>query len=514
MGRPDLVTLADRYALEAEIARGGMATVWRALDTVLAREVAVKMLYPSLSEDPSFVDRFRREALAAARLTHPNVVSIYDTGEQAGDDGRPRHFIVMEYCSRGDLFGVIRREGALDPGRVAGIGLDILAALAYAHRQNVVHRDVKPANVLISSDGTLKVTDFGIAKAAYEQSGNDVTTTGKILGTVTYISPEQAKGVEPDARSDIYSVGALLFELLTGRPPFTEENPVATAMAHVHKPPPRPRSLRAGIPRSIESVVLRALEKDPGDRFQTADDMRRALEHHATDEQTAVFSAPVPAAPRRPEAVEEDSTTAVEALPGPPDVLAPGRMRWVVAACVIAALAAALVFGVPALRNLGQPVNPGPPAGTGNESPAAPHPIQVAAVSDFDPDGDGQEHPEEAAAAADGNPATAWETEDYQSSLASQGKRGVGLIFDLGRARAVTEVRLQSPTPGYTFELREGNSQAPDPQGYRLLDRGTGRPTMSLQVAGVQARYWLVWITELPGGQGRAALSEVTFFGR
>src|SRR5688572_4602157 len=276
-------TIAGRYVLEEPIARGGMATVWKARDEVLARFVALKILDRDLAQDPAFLERFRTEALAAARLAHPNIVQTYDTGEDEGG----HHFIVMEYCPGGTLQDLVKREGALPPERAVALVAHICDAIAYAHRHEVVHRDIKPGNVLVGIDGSVKVGDFGIAKAAF--ASKDVTTTGKILGTVTYLSPEQARGEEPDGRSDIYSLGVVLFELLTGRPPFEAESPVATAMHHLKSEPPGPRAVKGNIPRALDAVVLRSLEKDPDARFSTADEMRRALESACAPSGTAAF---------------------------------------------------------------------------------------------------------------------------------------------------------------------------------------------------------------------------------
>src|SRR5687768_1314699 len=272
----ELDSIAGRYVLERQISQGGMATVWQAKDDVLARPVAIKILHPHLSQDEGFLERFRREALAAARLTHPNIVSIYDTGTEEAPDGEPDlQYIVMEHCSRGTLEDLLRTEGALAPERVASAGISICEALSYAHRHGIVHRDVKPGNVLIANDGSLKVADFGIAKAAFGKK--DITTTGSILGTVTYLSPEQGRGEEPDQRSDLYGLGVVLYELAVGRPPFAAETQIATAMMHVKDPPPSLRSIRAGVPRSLEAIVMKALAKDPEDRYASADDMARAL---------------------------------------------------------------------------------------------------------------------------------------------------------------------------------------------------------------------------------------------
>ena len=287
--------LGERYVLEERIASGGMASVWRAKDVVLARTVACKLLHPHLAEDKSFVERFRIEALAAARLSHPNIVAIYDTGSDEGDD--PKHFIVMEHCSEGTLAQLLNREGPLDPAHVESIGSTICSALAYAHAHEVIHRDIKPHNVLLSEHGSLKVTDFGIAKAAFV--AKDITTTGAIIGTVTYVSPEQAQGKEPDTRSDLYTLGIVLYELLVGKPPFSADTDVATALMHVNQAPISPRSIRAGVHRDLDAVIMKALAKDPEDRFDSAEAMRDALgggpfKAERSDRTQPISTAPAP----------------------------------------------------------------------------------------------------------------------------------------------------------------------------------------------------------------------------
>src|SRR5439155_4909104 len=248
--------LADRYILLEPVAAGGMAQVWRGHDTVLARTVAVKILRQSLADDPEFAERFRREAVAAARLSHPNIVSVFDTGMD-----RDSYFIVMEYVGASTVRDVLDSRGAVEPPEAAAYILPVLSALSYAHATGVIHRDVKPANILIGEEGRVKVTDFGIAKAAF--AGGDLTTTGTVLGTVRYLSPEQVQGSQLDARSDVYSTGAVLYELLTGRPPFTAESDIATAMMRLTTDPLPPRAVRPTIPRGVEAVVLRSLARKP-----------------------------------------------------------------------------------------------------------------------------------------------------------------------------------------------------------------------------------------------------------
>src|SRR3954452_8003282 len=222
MSQQDVQVYSGRYELRRHVARGGMAEVYLAHDRLLDRPVALKVLFPELSVDRSFVERFRREAQAAANLSHPNIVSVYDWGEEEGT-----YFIVMEYVDGRTLSAMLREEGPLLPDRAAGIGADVAAALAFAHRNQVIHRDVKPGNVIITNDGLVKVTDFGIARAA--NSDENLTQTGAVMGTATYFSPEQAQGNKVDGRSDEYSLGVVLYEMVAGPPPFQGVNPMAIA---------------------------------------------------------------------------------------------------------------------------------------------------------------------------------------------------------------------------------------------------------------------------------------------
>src|SRR3954453_8723042 len=260
----------ERYELRRHIARGGMAEVYLAHDRLLDRPVALKMLFPELSVDRAFVERFRREAQAAANLTHPNIVSVYDWGEDENT-----YFIVMEYIDGQTLSTVLRKQGTLLPDAAADIAAPVAAALEFAHRHGVIHRDVKPGNVLLTADGGVKVTDFGIARAANVEE--NLTQTGAVMGTATYFSPEQAQGTTVDGRSDVYSLGVVLYELVTGRPPFAGDNPVTIAYKHVREDPAAPRSRNPAIPVAFENIILQAMAKDPDDRYQTAEDLRADL---------------------------------------------------------------------------------------------------------------------------------------------------------------------------------------------------------------------------------------------
>nr|MDQ6910819.1 protein kinase [Actinomycetota bacterium] len=267
--------LVGRYRIIRPIARGAMAEVWEAQDETLGRAVAVKVLHSHLAEDESFLERFRREAIAAARLAHPNVVATYDTGA----DGAVA-FIVMELVLGRTLRQVLSEEGPMNPRRVVDIGAQVADALNYAHRAGVIHRDVKPANILLCDDGRAKVADFGIAKAAIEaiedatgtgaSSTKDLTQSGAIVGTAKYLSPEQVNGEPVDGRSDVYALGVVLYEMVCGRAPYSGDSDVAVALQHLSASPLPPRQVRAGIPRSLEAVILRAMAKRPDDRYATA----------------------------------------------------------------------------------------------------------------------------------------------------------------------------------------------------------------------------------------------------
>jgi serine/threonine-protein kinase len=300
--------LSERYELGEVLGYGGMAEVHRGLDTRLGRDVAVKVLRADLARDPQFQMRFRREAQNAAALNHPAIVAVYDTGEVQSEFG-PLPYIVMEFVDGHTLREIVKTQGPMTQRQVIEVMADVCAALDFSHRHNIIHRDVKPANIMINEAGAVKVMDFGIARALGE--GQNVTQTAAVIGTAQYLSPEQARGEAVDARSDVYAAGCVLFELLTGEPPFTGDTPVAVAYQHVREEPRRPSELNPSIPSSLDAVVLKALSKNPLNRYQSAAEMRADLVRvrngqspmaplvMSDDERTAMIAASPTAATRR-----------------------------------------------------------------------------------------------------------------------------------------------------------------------------------------------------------------------
>lgn len=331
--------IAGRYELGSTLGEGGMARVYRATDRILGRQVAVKVLAEPYDRDDGFVERFRREAASAARLNHPNIVTVFDTGS---DDGM--HFIVMELVDGETLASRLGREGPLEAEEAVRIGRSIAAALAEAHANGVVHRDVKPGNVMLSQDGRVTVLDFGIARASGAEA---VTRTGMVMGSASYLSPEQARGGSGDERSDLYGLGCVLYQTLTGRPPFVADDPMAALYQHVNEPVQPPSALRE-VPPDVEAVVLRCLAKDPPERFASAGEVEAALGAAALDE-TATMRLP---------AVAGEPTVPVGGRAGPEAPATSGRHRprrrpprrawtWIVAVAALGALGALMVIADP-----------------------------------------------------------------------------------------------------------------------------------------------------------------------
>jgi serine/threonine protein kinase len=338
--------LGERYELGALIGRGGMADVRVGRDLRLGRTVAIKRLRTDLASDPSFQARFRREAQSAASLNHPAIVAVYDTAEESDNDGHLLPYIVMEYVEGRTLREVLREGRKILPERALEITADVLSALDYSHRAGIVHRDIKPANVMLTPNGQVKVMDFGIARAVADSSAT-MTQTAAVLGTAQYLSPEQARGEPVDARSDIYSTGCLLYELLTGRPPFVGDSPVSVAYQHVRETPERPSLYNPEVSDDVDAIVAKALTKRIENRYQSAEEMRADIERALMGQSVtapAVVGDPNPGPPG------DDAATAV--VPALDDYEEePSKRRkwpWILLAVLIALLIAAF-FIIPAV---------------------------------------------------------------------------------------------------------------------------------------------------------------------
>lgn len=470
--------LTDRYVLEEELASGGMGTLWLARDEVLGRSVAIKVLYDHLAKDRELLERFRMEAVAAARLSHPAVVRVFDTGTSDGVV-----FIVMEFVEGRSVADLLRERGTLPAGEASQIARGVLKALAHAHREGVIHRDVKPGNILVSRGDHVKLADFGIAKAAFAEE--DLTTTGNLLGTSRYLSPEQVSGDDVGPRSDLYAVGIVLFEMLTGRPPFQAESHIATATMRLTADPPPPRSLRPGIPRRLDAVVTKALARDPADRFQTAEEMSEAVEHAAPG-----------AAPRLEEAPYRE---------------APGRRSlirsWVAVPLILALAAALAVGGFLLLEGFGE--DQGTSVAPDAEQPAR---LTLSNAYSFDPaPGDGEEHDENLSFAIDDALETSWATEGYETADLGGIKEGVGLVLELEAEAEVGQVAVQTDNPGWEFSVFAGDG----PEAFDMaapLGSFRSEEAKTYDFDPAETRYVLLWITNLvPAEEGkyRAAVSEI-----
>jgi len=304
--------LNDRYEVERRIGRGGMADVFLARDLLLDRPVAIKVLFPEFAVDPNFVERFRREAQSAANLNHPNIVGVYDWGKYANT-----YFMAMEYVPGRTLADILKANGHVTSQKAAEIAAEVAAALGFAHRNNVVHRDIKPANILIGHNGQVKVADFGIARALNAPTESSLTQAGSVMGTATYFSPEQAQGAQPDPRSDLYSLGVVLYEMVAGRPPFSGENPVSIAYKQVHENPQPLNQLVADVPKPFEAIVAKLLAKKPEVRYQTAEDVRDELRRFRNGEPVQVLAGLGAAATIPPRQPQVAATTAMARTTGP-----------------------------------------------------------------------------------------------------------------------------------------------------------------------------------------------------
>jgi serine/threonine-protein kinase len=471
--------VAGRYEVEELIGAGAMASVYRAHDRRLERRVALKILHEHCAREPEDITRFRREARAAALLNHPNIVSVIDRGNWQG-----REFIVFEYVSGQNLKELLKRNGTLPVEQALELAIEIGSGLAFAHQHGLVHRDVKPQNVLVGDAGA-KVTDFGIARMA---ELDDLTLAGTIIGTSDYISPEQANGQPASAQSDVYSLGALMFELLTGDVPFHGDGFVEVALHHITEATPNVRDRRSEVPARVADAVARAMEKDPARRYESmttfVDELTACLDRSDGEHDSTLVLAP---------------SVDTEAL----RVRARSWPAKPIAAAVIVVATAAVV----AIVFLAHSHNP---IGTRSAIAAA---IHLHAVAAFDPPpGDGVEDNQHLALATDGNPATYWATEWYANPHFGNLKDGVGIVLDAGKTTRITALTIDTDTPGFTATIKAGPSQAGPFQPISLAQTVTGKTTFHLSATSA-SEYYLVWITELSPATApnyQAHINEIT----
>jgi serine/threonine-protein kinase len=485
-----------------------MASVWMARDELLGRRVAVKALHADLAGDEKLRGRFRQEAIAAAGLTHPNIVATYDTGE---DDGLV--YIVMELVDGESLRQLLDRKGALDVNASVNITRQVASALEAAHRNGVVHRDVKPANVLVPHEGPVKVTDFGIAKAT---GSADFTRTGMVVGTARYLSPEQVQGRQTDARTDVYALGLVLYEMLAGRPAYQGDSEMATAVARLAGPPAPIASIRPGTPAGLVAVLDHALQPDPAHRIPSAaafaDLLERGPSAPAPRPQPATLPAAAPPAATRPTSAARPAP--VDPSRNRPKTAAPKRRRGrglrVLAFIVFLAL-----LGVAAGLLTARIVDDNGGGNNGNRGSGGASPGVISAgatVTDFDPFGDnGRENPDEVALAADGRSDTAWHSETYNTRNFGNAKPGVGLVMKLPTEADVSAVEIDA-NAGYDVEIYVADAPADTLAGW-----GSPRATKTDLPASAKVdlsssatgRYVLVWFTHLPES-GRLDVAEIS----
>jgi eukaryotic-like serine/threonine-protein kinase len=488
--------LSDRYRLDAQVGHGGMSTVYRAFDVVLERQVAIKLMHREMSSDSDQLERFRREARAVAQLNHPHVVGVIDAGE---DDNTP--YIVFEYVEGETLKDRIRRHGRLPIPEAVAYAIEIARALGAAHERHIVHRDVKPQNVLIDEEGTAKVTDFGIARTMTEEG---LTADGRVLGTTDYVSPEQALGHEVGPQSDLYSLGIVLFEMLTGDVPFSGENQVAVARKHVREELPDVQVRRPEVSSALASVVDRATAKDLPRRYSDDTELIADLEEVLSIETARTGGA------------TGEATSVLRTLPGSARRRLPLRSRIgtgrLVALLALVAVGVAVVL-VLAFHNTRR----GTGAAAGLKAPPRLHNVSLHrnAAHDYDPYGTSGEHPELTRFAVDREPSSTWATENYEAGDLQ--KPGVGLYIDARPSAAAKALKIQTPTPGFDVEIYATRGAPPktiagwgDPVG--RATKLKSRDSISLDTAGQRFRYYLIWITKLPEGAKQVKISEVALF--
>jgi tRNA A-37 threonylcarbamoyl transferase component Bud32 len=494
--------LSGRYRLDAQIGAGGMSTVYLAFDQTLERRVAIKLMHREIASDSDQLERFRREARAVAQLNHPHIVGVIDAGE---DEGRP--YIVFEYVEGETLKERIRRMGRLPMDEAIAYAIEIARALGSAHSRHIVHRDVKPQNVLIDAEGSAKVTDFGIARTL-DQDG--LTADGRVLGTTDYVSPEQALGHDVNGQSDIYSLGIVLYEMLTGDVPFHGENQVSVAMKHVREDMPDLQTRRPEASATLASVLDRMTDKDLRRRYPDVPALVADLE-----EALAIEAA-------RSGRSTGEATAVLRTLPESTRRRLPFRMRHSLPVLGVVLL---LVVGTATLVLLLKEGVDRTQRGTGAgtiEAPAGEEIVSVASTSanDYDPAGDDEEHPERAPAVVDRQPGTTWVTETYSSGIAGAGKDGVGIYVDAKPGVEAVRMEIQSPDRSWRTEIFGASGSRPPAaieDGWTRLGGGivrTDHERFKLAASGERYRYYLVWITALPEDAQRVEIGEIALFKR
>jgi eukaryotic-like serine/threonine-protein kinase len=527
---PDTIlgtALGGRYRLDAQIARGGMSTVYRAFDTVLERPVAIKLMHREIASDSGQLERFRREARAVAQLSHPHIVTVIDAGEEgrasggvgerAGEWARSEStgagtgtpYIVFEYVDGETLKALIRRSGRLEVTEAIAYAIEIARALGAAHERQIVHRDVKPQNVLLTAEGTAKITDFGIARTLTEQG---LTLDGRVLGTTDYVSPEQALGHQVTGQSDIYSLGVVLYEMLTGVVPFSAETPVAVAMRHVREEVPDVQLSRPELSAATAAVVDRATARDLSLRYPDIPSLLADLEDALAIE-----------AARAGQATGE-VTTVLRTLPAPARRRLPWRMRhparWLASLALLGGLVALVLALAAGHTHRGTGVAQNVTSGPGR----TPVPLEQTAAHGYNPFGTGPEDPTQIADVVDGDPNTAWSTEHYLNN-ALAGKPGTGVYLDAAPGLRARAIEVQTPTPGFIAAVYAANAIAAGASvaaSDGLAQRGwtqlapaqtiAAKTTIPLNTDRTAYRYYLVWITHLPPDSELAEISEITLF--
>jgi serine/threonine-protein kinase len=495
--------LNGRYRLDAQIGAGGMSTVFRAFDTTLERRVAVKLMHREIASDSDQLERFRREARSVAQLSHPHIVGVIDAGEE---DGRP--YIVLEYVEGETLKERIRRMGRLPIDEAIAYSIEIARALGAAHARQIVHRDIKPQNVLVDEEGSAKVTDFGIARSLEEEG---LTADGRVLGTTDYVSPEQALGHDVDGQSDIYSLGIVLYEMLTGDVPFHGENQVSVAMKHVREDLPDVQVMRPEVSARLAAVLDRMTDKDLAHRHPDA----AALEADLEDALAAEAS--------RTGTSTGEATAVLRTLPADARRRLPLRLRLRLPVLLLLAMIAVAGVAIYLIVNtdiIGDRTQRG--TGTGTTTPAPGEQIvsvKRTSAGDFDPLGDGEEHAEETPLAVDQDPDTAWTTESYQGGVMTKPEGdapGVGLIVDAEPSVNGKRLEIQTPEPGWKMEIYGSRSPVTDEwpsENWTKLGGGTvekQKQSFKLDTGDRRYRYYLVWITELPPGSDKVAITQLT----